>query len=95
MLQNLLYDFAQTGIPFDNVDAELVAVDLRELLRGSARRIGTVDRRIYSNFIEHLGRCVYGGIFDEGSPLSDARGFRRDVAALTSLRSSSSFSPCV
>ena len=44
-----------------------------------ARRIGTVDRRIYSNFIEHLGRCVYGGIFDEGSPLSDARGLRRDV----------------
>ena len=44
-----------------------------------ARRIGTVDRRIYGNFIEHLGRCIYGGVFDEGSPLSDARGFRRDV----------------
>ncbi len=44
-----------------------------------ARRIGTVDRRIFGNFIEHLGRCIYGGIFDEGSPLSDARGFRRDV----------------
>jgi alpha-N-arabinofuranosidase len=44
-----------------------------------ARRIGTVDRRIYGNFIEHLGRCIYGGIFEEGSPLSDARGFRRDV----------------
>jgi alpha-N-arabinofuranosidase len=44
-----------------------------------ARRIGTVDRRIFGNFIEHLGRCIYGGVFDEGSPLSDARGFRRDV----------------
>jgi alpha-N-arabinofuranosidase len=44
-----------------------------------ARRIGTVDRRIFGQFIEHLGRCIYGGIFDEGSPLSDARGFRRDV----------------
>ena len=44
-----------------------------------ARRIGPVDRRIYGNFIEHLGRCIYGGIFDEGSPLSDARGFRLDV----------------
>ena len=39
-----------------------------------ARRIGTVDRRIFGNFIEHLGRCIYGGIFEEGSPLSDARG---------------------
>ena len=44
-----------------------------------ARRIGAVDRRIFGNFIEHLGRCIYGGIYEEGSPLSDARGFRRDV----------------
>ena len=43
------------------------------------RTIGTVDQRIYGGFIEHLGRCIYGGIFDEGSPLSDAHGFRRDV----------------
>ena len=43
------------------------------------RRIGTVDRRIFGNFIEHLGRCIYGGIYEEGSPLSDAAGFRRDV----------------
>ncbi len=41
-----------------------IAIDL-------ARRIGTVDRRIFGNFIEHLGRCIYGGIFEEGSPLSD------------------------
>ncbi len=40
---------------------------------------GTVDRRIFSGFIEHLGRCIYGGIYDEGSPLSDAQGFRTDV----------------
>jgi alpha-N-arabinofuranosidase len=43
------------------------------------RRLGTVDRRIFGNFIEHLGRCIYGGIFEEGSPLSDEQGFRRDV----------------
>ncbi|HKA51833.1 MAG TPA: alpha-N-arabinofuranosidase, partial [Candidatus Dormibacteraeota bacterium] len=43
------------------------------------RRLGEVDPRIYGGFIEHLGRCIYGGIFDEGSPLSDERGFRRDV----------------
>src|SRR6267143_919532 len=44
-----------------------------------ARRLGTVDRRIFGQFIEHLGRCIYGGVYDEGSPLSDGRGFRRDV----------------
>jgi alpha-L-arabinofuranosidase len=43
------------------------------------RRLGTVDPRIFGQFIEHLGRCIYGGIYEEDSPLSDARGFRRDV----------------
>ncbi|MBP7506218.1 MAG: alpha-N-arabinofuranosidase [Prolixibacteraceae bacterium] len=43
------------------------------------RKIGEVNKNIYGNFVEHLGRCVYGGIYDEGSPLSDERGFRKDV----------------
>jgi len=43
------------------------------------RTIGEVDPHIYGNFVEHLGRCVYGGIFDTASPLSDQHGFRKDV----------------
>ena len=43
------------------------------------RKLGNVDPRIYSAFAEQLGRCVYGGIYDEGSPLSDEHGYRRDV----------------
>ncbi|MGA2183037.1 MAG: alpha-L-arabinofuranosidase C-terminal domain-containing protein [Bryobacteraceae bacterium] len=43
------------------------------------RIIGPIDPKIYGNFTEHLGRCIEGGIFDEGSPLSDANGYRRDV----------------
>ncbi|MBN2275143.1 MAG: alpha-N-arabinofuranosidase [Bacteroidales bacterium] len=43
------------------------------------RTIGTVDKNLYSNFVEHLGRCVYGGIYEPGSPLSDEDGFRKDV----------------
>lgn len=43
------------------------------------RVIGEVDKKIYGNFVEHLGRCVYGGIYEEGSALSDDRGFRKDV----------------
>jgi alpha-L-arabinofuranosidase len=43
------------------------------------RRIGKIDRKVYGNFVEHLGRCVYGGIYEENSPLSDERGFRLDV----------------
>jgi alpha-N-arabinofuranosidase len=43
------------------------------------RKIGEVDKNLYSNFVEHLGRCVYGGIYEPGSPLSDQDGFRTDV----------------
>lgn len=27
----------------------------------------------------HMGRCIYGGIYDPGNPLSDGQGFRKDV----------------
>jgi alpha-N-arabinofuranosidase len=43
------------------------------------RTIGDIDPRIFGNFIEHLGRCIDGGVFEEGSPLSESNGFRRDV----------------
>ncbi len=45
-------------------------------------KIGEVDKRIYGSFIEHLGRGVYGGIYQPGSPLADEQGFRTDVAQL-------------
>jgi alpha-L-arabinofuranosidase len=38
-----------------------------------------VDARIYGALIEHIGRVIYGGVFEEGSPLSDDQGFRKDV----------------
>ena len=44
--------------------------------------LGSLDRRVFGGFVEHLGRCIYGGLYDEGSPLSDQRGFRRDVLEL-------------
>ncbi len=37
------------------------------------------DRMLFGGFIEHFHRQVYGGIFDPGSRLADARGFRLDV----------------
>jgi len=44
--------------------------------------IGHIDRRIYGSFIEHLGRAVYGGIYEPSHPLADDMGFRKDVLAL-------------
>jgi len=46
------------------------------------RRLGTLEREVFGGFVEHLGRCINGGLFEEGSPRSDDRGFRRDVLEL-------------
>ena len=43
------------------------------------RVISDIDPKIYGNFLEHLGRCIDGGVFEEKNPLSDANGYRRDV----------------
>ncbi len=45
-------------------------------------KIGEIDKRIYGSFIEHLGRAVYGGIFEPGHPAADENGFRTDVIDL-------------
>jgi alpha-N-arabinofuranosidase len=46
-----------------------------------ARIRADLDRHILGSFVEHLGRCVYGGVYDPGSKLADASGFRKDVIA--------------
>ncbi|WP_235560538.1 arabinosylfuranosidase ArfA [Microbacterium sp. Leaf179] len=47
-----------------------------------AYTVADIDRRLFGSFVEHLGRGVYGGIFDPHHPLSDGNGFRRDVLDL-------------
>ncbi len=49
------------------------------------RVISAVDPRIYSGFTEHMGRCIYGGIYepDNQHGLADFKtGFRSDVMAV-------------
>ncbi|QAY64213.1 alpha-N-arabinofuranosidase [Xylanimonas allomyrinae] len=45
--------------------------------------VGPVRPRTFGSFVEHLGRCVYEGIYEPGHPTADADGFRGDVAELT------------
>ena len=45
--------------------------------------IAPLDRRVFGTFVEHMGRCVYGGIYEPGHPTADEHGFRGDVLALT------------
>lgn len=41
--------------------------------------ISKIDDRLYGSFIEHLGRAVYGGIYEPSHKTADDMGFRRDV----------------
>jgi len=45
-------------------------------------KISEIDKRIYGSFIEHLGRAVYGGIYQPGHISADENGFRKDVMEL-------------
>jgi len=57
------------------------------VLLDNERTIGAISPRLFGGFAEHMGRCVYGGIYDPSSPHADERGFRRDVQeALREMR---------
>ena len=45
--------------------------------------VGPVRRKTFGAFVEHLGRCVYTGIFEPEHPKADEDGFRTDVLELT------------
>ncbi|CAL8976388.1 Intracellular exo-alpha-(1-_5)-L-arabinofuranosidase [Tessaracoccus sp. O5.2] len=45
-------------------------------------RVGPLNRRLFGTFVEHMGRCVYTGIYEPGHATADAHGFRGDVAEL-------------
>lgn len=51
-------------------------------------RVGEIDQRLYGSFLEHMGRAIYGGIYEPGHPTADELGFRQDVLeAVKELRS--------
>ncbi|GGR18858.1 alpha-N-arabinofuranosidase [Deinococcus ruber] len=45
----------------------------------TGRTISDISPLIFGGFAEHMGRCIYEGIYDPASPLADERGFRPDV----------------
>jgi alpha-N-arabinofuranosidase len=53
-----------------------------QVVLDDAFRIAPVPPRVFGSFVEHMGRCVYEGIFEPGHPSADEHGFRRDVADL-------------
>ena len=53
--------------------------DVTRIYLDSRRMISPLDPNLFGSFLEHLGRAIYEGIYDPGSSLSDANGFRKDV----------------
>ena len=45
--------------------------------------VAPVRRELFGSFVEHMGRCVYTGIYEPDHPSADEAGFRGDVAELT------------
>ncbi|MFE6222727.1 MULTISPECIES: alpha-N-arabinofuranosidase [unclassified Streptomyces] len=44
--------------------------------------VGEVNPRLFGSFVEHLGRCVYTGVFEPDHPSADEAGLRTDVLGL-------------
>jgi alpha-N-arabinofuranosidase len=66
----------------------LNAIGYAQVGRGPARALinraryrSELDRRVLGAFLEHLGRAIYTGVYEPGSPKADAKGFRTDVIA--------------
>ncbi len=45
------------------------------------RVVSEISPLLFGGFVEHMGRCVYEGIYDPQSPLADEAGLRKDVLA--------------
>ena len=58
----------------DHLTARLVVDDDFE--------VAPVNNRLFGSFVEHLGRCVYTGIYEPDHPTADEHGFRKDAIDL-------------
>lgn len=56
-----------------------MSVSTAQILVDKNRRIAPISPLLFGGFVEHMGRCVYEGIYDPESPLADEQGLRTDV----------------
>ncbi len=61
---------------------------MKRILINTMDKKSRINKNIYGNFSEHLGRCIYQGIFvGEDSPIPNKNGIRTDVVeALKQIR---------
>jgi len=68
--------------------ADSAAAPVASFTLDAAKPGPVINQNIYGHFAEHLGRCIYEGIWvGENSPIPNTRGYRNDVlAALKTLQ---------
>ncbi|HPU18304.1 MAG TPA: alpha-N-arabinofuranosidase, partial [Bacillota bacterium] len=55
---------------------------MSKLVINTYNKKSRIEKNIYGNFSEHLGRCIYNGVYvGENSPIPNDKGMRRDVVA--------------
>ena len=61
---------------------------MNEIIIQTDRSIGRIHPNLYGHFSEHLGRCIYGGLYvGPDSPIPNTDGMRTDVVeALKHIR---------
>jgi len=73
--------FAAVSSKSSGAQVQAGTSDRARVIVDPARAVATLDRRLFGSFVEHIGRCIYEGIYDPGSKLSGPDGFRKDVLA--------------
>lgn len=65
---------------YDKVNG--MEVEMAKLIINADRKKSKINKNIYGHFSEHLGRCIYGGLYvGDDSPVSNVKGMRSDVVA--------------
>ena len=61
---------------------------MAKLIVNTERKGAKINRNLYGHFSEHLGRCIYNGLFvGKDSPIPNVNGMRTDVVeALRHIR---------
>ena len=54
-------------------------ISTAQVLLDTNRTIAPISPLLFGGFAEHMGRCIYEGIYDPESPHADERGLRKDV----------------
>jgi alpha-L-arabinofuranosidase len=80
--RQFLRQTAVAGITLDgpfHAMAQPKGIEPTRVIVDPARHLANLDRRLFGSFLEHIGRAIYGGIYEPESKWADADGLRKDV----------------